>query len=320
MHEGKPLAVVLDEGDLMDGGLGWPGLESLVEVRSYRITAVADIIDRAADAAIVLTNKSPLDARTIDALPRLRFITVLATGFNAIDTDAARAAGIAVSNVPAYASDCVAQHTWALILELCNRVGGHAASVEAGTWSASGQWCYWQSAPIELAGKRLGLIGRGPIAVKVGEIGRAFGMEVMMASLSHPSGGVGLASLDEVVRSADVMSLHCRLTPASAEFVNASLLSSMKPGALLVNTARGGLVREPDLAAALCSGRIGGAALDVLSVEPPPTDHPLIGLPNCIITPHMAWSGREARQRLVDTTVGNIRAFLAGRPQHVVNA
>lgn len=304
----------------MDGGLGWPGLEQLVEVRSHRVTAVADIIDRAADAAIVLTNKTPLDARAIGALPRLRFISVLATGYNVIDVDAARAAGIAVSNVPAYATDCVAQHTWALILELCNRVGGHAASVEAGTWSASGRWCYWQSAPIELAGKRLGLIGRGPIAVKVGEIGRAFGMEVVIASLSHPAGGAGLSSLDDVVRSADVLSLHCRLTAESAEFVNGSLLSSMKPGALLVNTARGGLVREPDLADALASGRIGGAALDVLSVEPPPTDHPLIGLPNCIITPHMAWSGREARQRLIDTTVENVRAFLVGRPQHVVNA
>jgi glycerate dehydrogenase len=320
MHAEKPVAVVLDEGDLMDGGLGWPELEALVAIRSYRSTAPADIVSRAADATIVLTNKTPLDAQTIAALPRLRFITVLATGFNVIDIHAARTAGIPVSNVPAYATECVAQHTWALILELSNRVGEHASSVNAGTWSASGRWCYWQSSPFELAGKRLGLIGRGPIALRVADIGRAFGMEVMIASLSHPAGGPGLSALDEVIRTSDVLSLHCRLTAEHSGMVNAALLGSMKPGALLINTARGGLVQEHDLAEALASGRIGGAALDVLAQEPPSADHPLIGAPNCIITPHMAWSGKEARQRLIETTVGNVRAYLAGAPQHVVNA
>lgn len=315
----SPLMVVLDAGHLLDGNLDWGDVVSLGRLEVYPSTASRDVVARAAGASVVLTNKTPLSAETITALPALRFIGVLATGYNVVDVAAARARGITVSNVPAYGTASVAQHVFALILELCNRVGVHSAAVARGHWSASGEWCAPLADLAELDGFCLGLVGRGRIARRVADIGRAFGMRVLMASPSYPSGGEDLSPLDEVTARADILSLHCQLTASNARMVDAEFLRHMKATAFLVNTARGGLIDEGALAHALASGIIAGAALDVLAVEPPPADHPLCALPNCLITPHIAWMGPNARRRLIAITAQNIRAFLAGQPVNVVN-
>jgi glycerate dehydrogenase len=312
--------VVLDEGRLLDGGLDWKEFHQLGRLAVHAHTPPHEIIPRAAGAHIVLTNKTPLDARAFQALPDLRFVGVLATGYNVVDIEAARTRGIPVCNVPSYGTESVAQHTWALILELTNHAGLHSRRVAGGHWTASASWCAPCTPVIELAGLRLGLIGRGRIASRVADLGRAFGMEVVMASTSHPAGGHGLVSLEELASTSDVISLHCALNPRNHGFIDAAFLGCMKPTAFLVNTARGALINESDLAAALAAERIAGAALDVLSAEPPPADHPLVHAPRCLITPHMAWMGLPARRRLLNVTAGNIRAFVAGRPVHVVNA
>jgi len=315
----SPLMAVLDAGHLLDGNLDWGDVASLGRLEVYPSTAPRDVVARAAGASVVLTNKTPLSAETITALPALRFIGVLATGYNVVDVAAARARGITVSNVPAYGTASVAQHVFALILELCNRVGAHSAAVARGHWSASGEWCAPLADLAELDGFCLGLVGRGRIARRVADIGRAFGMRVLMASPSYPSGGEDLSPLDEVTAGADILSLHCQLTASNARMVDAEFLRRMKATAFLVNTARGGLIDEGALAHALASGIIAGAALDVLAVEPPPADHPLCALPNCLVTPHIAWMGPNARRRLIAITAQNIRAFLAGQPVNVVN-
>lgn len=320
MTHPRPHIVVLDEGHLLDGGLDWSEVAALGELVVHARTAVDEVVARAAGAEILLTNKTPLTAAMFERLPEVRFISVLATGHNVVDGAAARARGIAVSNVPAYATDSVAQHVFALILELCHRAGRHTEAVAEGHWAGSGEWCAPLAPLTELSGRRLGLIGRGRIAQRVAEIGRAFGMEVLMASPSHPEGGGELAALDEVVRTADVLSLHCQLTPATNGLVDAEFLGRMKPGALLINTARGALINEQDLAAVLARGGLGGAGLDVLAQEPPPAGHVLCQLPNCVITPHMAWMGGGARRRLLAATAGNVRAYLQGHPVNVVNA
>lgn len=310
---------VLDEGHLLDGGLDWGDVADCGHLTTYSSTGPDEIVDRAKGAQIVLTNKAPLSAATLGALPDLRFISVLATGYNVVDTAAARARGITVSNVPAYGTESVAQHVFALILELSNRVGRHAEAVTSGHWASSGEWCSPLADVTELHGLRLGLIGRGRIAQRVADIGRAFGMEVVMASVSHPEGRDGLASLNEVVSTADILSLHCQLTATNVGMVDADFLQRMKKTAFLINTARGGLIDENALANALSHGVIAAAALDVLSVEPPPADHPLCALPNCITTPHMAWMGPGARRRLIEITARNVRGFLEGRAVNVVN-
>ena len=312
--------VVLDEGRLLEGGLDWGELATLGELTSYPRTTSGQIIPRAAGASIILTNKTPLSAETIAALPDLRFIGVLATGYNIVDTVAAQACGIPVSNVPAYGTDSVAQHVFALILELTNRVGLHADAVASGHWTASGEWCAPCTRLTELGDLQLGIIGRGRIARRVAGIGRAFGLRVKLASPSLPAGGEGLSPMDAVIADSDILSLHCQLTPQTAEMVDSAFLRRMKKGSFLINTARGGLVNESDLAAALSAGHLAGAALDVLSVEPPPADHPLCALPKCIVTPHVAWMGPRARRRLIEITARNIRAFLDGDPINVVNA
>ena len=310
---------VLDEGHLLDGGLDWGEVAECGDLTVYSRTAPDEIIHRAKGAQIVLTNKAPLSAETLAALPDLHFVSVLATGFNVVDTAAARARGITVSNVPAYGTESVAQHVFALILELSNRVGRHAGALARGHWASSGEWCSPLANVTELHGLRLGLVGRGRIARRVAEIGRAFGMEVVMASVSHPEGGDSLAPLDAVVSTADILSLHCQLTAINAEMVDADFLRHMKKTAFLINTARGGLIDENALATALSGGVIAAAALDVLSVEPPPANHPLCSLPNCVVTPHMAWMGPGARRRLIEITARNIQGFLEGKPVNVVN-
>lgn len=310
---------ILDEGRLLEGGLTWSALHQLAQLTSYEQTTSEQLIERAQGSRILLTNKTPLSRETIQSLPNLEFIGVLATGFNVVDVEAARAHGIPVSNVPAYGAESVAQHTWALILELCHHVGAHADGTSCGDWTRSDRWTHWRWPLIELHGRRLGLIGRGPIAQRVAEIGRAFGLDVMHSSLSHPAGGDGLVPLEVIRRSSDVLSLHCRLTPDCQGFLNAEFLSGMKPGAFLINTARGALVCEPDLADALNAGRLAGAALDVLAQEPPAEANPLLKAKNCLVTAHMAWSGLTARRRLVEVTEDNVKAFLSGFPIHVVN-
>jgi len=315
--------VILDGFTANPGDVSWAEVEALGHCTVHDRTAPADVVARARDADVVLTNKTPLPREVIAALPGLRCIGVLATGYNIVDVDAARERGIPVLNVPEYSTPGVAQAVFALLLELTNRVGHHADGVRAGRWSASADFCYWDTPLVELSGRVLGVVGYGRIGRAVAAIGRAFGMRVIAsrrsAAAAGEESGVQLADLETVLRESDVVSLHCPLTPETRGLIDARRLATMKPTAFLINTARGPLVVEEDLAAALDAGRIAGAGLDVLSVEPPPADQPLLSARNCIITPHQAWATPAARRRLIATTAENLRAFAAGRPRNVVN-
>lgn len=309
----RPRIVVLDGHTLNPGDLSWDPLAALGECTVHPRTAAADIVARSREADILLTNKTPLTAETIARCPRLRCIGVLATGYNVVDLAAARARAIPVTNVPAYGTASVAQHTIALLLELARRAGDHSAGAKAGRWSA-GEWCYWDTEQVELDGLVLGIVGAGRIGRAVGDLARAFGMDVRFAART-----AGRAGLEALFRAADVVSLHCPLTEDTRHLINADTLAWMKPTAFLLNTSRGPLIDEPALADALNSGRIAGAAVDVLSVEPPPATNPLLTARNCIITPHLAWGTSAARRRLLAIAVENVRSFLAGTPVNVVN-
>lgn len=315
--------VVLDGYTLNPGDLSWSGLEALGEVRLYDRTPPELIAERAAGAEIVLTNKTPITGETMAQLPLLRYIGVLATGYNIVDTEAAKRRGIAVTNVPAYGTDSVVQFVFALLLELCHRVQAHSDAVRAGEWTASPDFSFTRSPQLELAGKTMGLIGFGRIGSAAARVAQAFGMRVLAVGSGRrqPSEqeGVTWVTLEELLRQSDVVSLHCPLTLETEGLLDARRLALMKPAALLINTSRGPLLREQDLADALNEGRLAGAALDVLSVEPPSADNPLLTAHNCIITPHIAWATKEARARLLDTAVQNVKAYLEGRPVHVVN-
>ena len=313
--------VILDGFTLNPGDLSWKDLQSLGGCAIYDRTPPAELSRRAAEADILLTNKTELTAGHIQNLPRLKYIGVLATGTNIVDLAVARARGIPVTNVPTYGTKSVAQLTFALLLELAHHAGHHAGTVREGRWTRSADWCYWDFPLVELDGLTLGLVGRGRIGRAVSELGAAFGMKVVAYD---PAAGtapafVRLVELDALLRESDVVSLHCPLTPQTANLVNASRLSLMKPTAFLLNTSRGPLVDELALAEALNSGRIAGAAMDVLAKEPPPADNPLLTAKNCILTPHLAWATRAARSRLMKLAVENVRAFLQGKPQNVVN-
>ncbi len=310
--------VILDGHTLNPGDLSWDAVHALGPCTIHDRTAPAEIVPRAREATVLLTNKCPLRADTLAQLPQLRYIGVLATGHNVVDSAAARARGIPVSNVPTYGTRSVAQHTFALILEFTNRAGHHAGTVAAGRWSRSPDWCYWDHPLVELDGLTLGIVGWGRIGRAVADLGRAFGMRIIAHS-RRPAPDVENVSLDDLFRRSDVVSLHCPLTPETQGLVNAARLALMQPTALLVNTSRGPLIVDADLRAALAAGRLAGAALDVLSVEPPPADHPLLDAPHTLITPHLAWATRAARARLLQVAADNVRAFLAGAPQHVVN-
>lgn len=310
--------VVLDGYALNPGDLDWAPLRALGECEIFDRTPVDQIAIRAAEAEVLLTNKCPLSADTLAKLPKLKFIGVLATGYNVVDVAAARARGISVSNVPIYGTRSVAQHVFALILAHTQRVETHASAVRKGRWSRNADWCFWDTPLVELDGKVLGIVGYGRIGQAVAELGRAFGMNVIVHSRSA-NAGVEQVGLGELFQRADVISLHCPLTPETQSLVNAQRLAMMKRDALLVNTGRGPLIVEADLAAALNVGQIGGAALDVLSSEPPAADNPLLTAKNCLITPHIAWATKAARTRLLGTVVENVRAFAAGKPQNVVN-
>lgn len=305
--------VVLDGYCLNPGDLSWRGLEALGEVTVYDRTPESLLLERARGADAVLTNKTPLGRETLAALPGLRYLGVLATGYNVVDAAAARERGIVVTNVPAYGTASVAQLTIALLLELCHHVGAHGESVRRGEWTASQDWSYWKTPQVELAGKTFGCVGLGRIGRQTARIAEALGMRVVAHSRSQ---GIGLEALLE---QSDVVSLHCPLFPETRGLLGASELQRMKPSAFLLNTSRGPLVVEQELADALNAGMIAGAGVDVLSVEPPTEGSPLFSARNCLVTPHIAWATREARGRLMEIATKNVSAFAAGAPENVVN-
>lgn len=309
----RPRIVLLDGYTLNPGDLSWEALDELGDVSRYDRTPAAEIVPRARGAEAVLTNKTPLSRESLGQLPDLKYIGVLATGYNIVDVAAAAERGIVVTNIPEYGTQAVAEHTLALLLELARRVGDHAAGVRAGRWSANADWCYWDRPMLELFGLRLGIVGAGRIGRAFARIAEALGMTVAFAGRAD-----GGTRLEELLRTSDVVSLHCPLTPETREIIRAETLRLMKPSALLLNTGRGPLINERDLADALNSGRIAGAGLDVLSVEPPPADHPLLQAKNCIVTPHQAWGARETRRRLFGLALENLRAYLGGRPIRTV--
>jgi len=314
--------VVLDGFTLNPGDLSWDELRALGECAIYDRTPPDEVVQRAAEAEIVLTNKTLLQRAQIEALPRLRYIGVLATGYNIVDVAAARAGNIPVTNVPTYGTKSVAQMTFALLLELAQHVSHHAATVREGRWTASPDFCYWDFPLIELDGLVMGIVGFGRIGRAVAELARAFGMNVLAHDQMQPAyvpAQVRLVGLEQLFRESDVVTLHCPLTPETRHLINADRIAWMKSSAFLLNTSRGPLVDDAALADALNSGRIAGAALDVLSVEPPPSTNPLLQAGNCLITPHIAWATRAARARLMSAVVANIRSFLEGRAQNVVN-
>lgn len=316
--------VVLDGHTLNPGDLSWAPLDALGSVKLFARTSPGELLERARGAQILVTNKVPIDSAALSALPELRYITVTATGTNIVDGEAARQRGVLVSNVPSYGADSVAEHTLSLMLEASKHVARHTAAVRAGAWAQQPDFSFSVGEIRLLAGRTLGLVGMGAIGQRVAELAHAFKMTVLAARRrSRPappdSAGVTWCDLPELAARADFLSLHCPLTEETRELVDAGLLARMKPSAVLINTARGGLVAEAALAEALCSGRIAAAYLDVLGSEPPAERHPLIALPNCWVTPHIAWASVEARTRLLEVTVDNVRAFLAGAPRHVVN-
>ncbi|MDM9617809.1 D-2-hydroxyacid dehydrogenase [Kosakonia cowanii] len=315
--------VVLDGGLLNPGDLSWEPLHALGEVTVYDTTPADKAVKRLRDADIAITNKVAFSEDLLAHCPRLKCIAVTATGYNIIDLEAVRARQIVVTNVPTYGTATVAQFTTALLLALCNRVGEHDADVHAGGWSKSESWCYWLQPMIELAGKRVGIIGYGRIGQAFGAIAQAMGMTVLAHSArSRPlpeSAQLRYVDLDTLYAKADVISLHCPLTPQTKGMINREALAKMKRSALLLNASRGDLINEADLAAALNEGRIAGAAVDVLSSEPPGADNPLLSAKNCIITPHIAWASVDARGRILATTVENVRAFITGEPQNRVD-
>lgn len=317
-----PQIVVLDGHTLNPGDLSWDGLEALGPCTVYSRTSPGDVVARAHQAEVILTNKTELSADTIGQLTNVRYIGVLATGYNVVDVEAARRQEITVTNVPAYSTPSVAQMVFAHLLNLALHVGHHADTVSAGKWSSQPDFCYWETPLIELAGLTMGIIGFGRIGRATAEIALAFGMNVIAYDIDapvHMPPGCRFARLDDVFRESDVVSLHCPLTCENRGLVNAQRLTMMKKGAFLINTSRGPLIDEHALAQALNDRRIAGAGLDVLTAEPPEKDNPLLGARNCFITPHISWASHAARQRLLKVAVENVAAFFAGRPQNVVN-
>lgn len=316
--------VVLDGYAENPGDLSWEGFSALGDLTVYDRTPdhEAQIISRIADAEVILTNKTPLSRRVFDACPSIRYVGVLATGYNVVDTAAAKARGIPVCNVPAYGTQAVAQFTIALLLELCHRAALHSDAVHAGEWEASPDFCFWKTPQVELAGKTMGIIGFGRIGQAVGRIANAFGMNVLATGSRETDAGRQIArytDLDTLLKASDVVSLHCPLTAQNEKLICREALAKMKRTAFLLNTARGQLVDERALAEALLAGEIAGAAVDVVSREPISPENPLLTAKNCIITPHIAWAPKESRQRIMDTSIENLRAFLAGSPKNVVN-
>ena len=314
--------VILDGYTLNPGDLTWDDLKALGSCDIYDRSGQEEIVPRAASAEIVVTNKIVINREHISQLPKLRYIGVTATGFNIVDVAAARERSIPVTNVPTYGTRSVAQMTFALLLELTQHVGHHSQTVRDGKWIRSADFCYWDYPLVELAGLTIGIVGFGRIGRAVAELAQAFGMRVITAVRLKPKellSDIAIVGLDDLFAQSDVISLHCPLTPETKHLVNAARLSRMKRTAFLVNTSRGALIDEQALAEALNDERIAGAALDVLSVEPPPLNNPLLRAKNCVVTPHIAWATRAARARLLAAAAENVRAFLNGHPINVVN-
>jgi len=314
--------VVLDGYCLNPGDLDWEGVRAFGETAVFDRTAAGDVIERAAGAQAVFTNKTPLAAEALRRLPELRYIGVLATGYNIVDVEAARRQGIVVTNIPTYGTASVAQYVFALLLELCLNVKLHADAVRAGEWARSADWCFTKTPLVELAGLTMGIVGFGRIGRAVGKIADAMGMRVAAADTDRadppPYAGFRWMEMDALLAEADVVSLHAPLTEATRGMIDARALARMKASAFLINTSRGPLVVDRDLADALNAGRLAGAALDVLSEEPPAADNPLLAAPNCLVTPHIAWATRAARARLMDEAIRNLAAFIAGERRNVI--
>ena len=307
--------VVLDGYGLNPGDLSWKGMEALGELTVYDRTSPSELMERSEGAEALITNKTLITAENMEALPDLKYIGVLATGYNVVDIEAAKARGIVVTNIPAYSTSSVAQMVFAHILNITQRVGHYAEENSKGRWTNNADFCYWDTDLVELDGKKMGIVGFGNIGQATARIAQAFGMEVLLYTSREQSAlpqGMRKVALDELFAESDVISLHCPLTPDTKEMVNAERLKLMKPGAILVNTGRGPLVNEQDLADALNEGRIAAAGLDVLSVEPANADNPLLGAKNCFITPHIAWATKEARTRLMQIAVQNLKSYQEG--------
>ncbi len=313
--------VVLEGHTLNPGDLSWEDLKALGDVTIYDRTPDEKIVERAEGAEVILSNKTRLSRSVFEKLPALKYVGVLATGYDSVDVKAATERGVTVTNVPTYGTQSVAQMTFAHILNWMHRLADHHQSVQTGNWSKAPDYCYWEYPQIELASLTLGILGLGRIGKAVAEIGHAFGMDVIYydtkkAPLGPPSWIY--VSLDDLFRKSDVLTLHCPLTPETKEIVDKHHLTLMKKSAILINTSRGGLINNRDLAEALKNGAIRSAGLDVLDKEPPPADHPLIGSHNCFITPHIAWATHAARERLLKTAIDNLKAYLNGKAVHVV--
>lgn len=314
--------VVLDGYGVNPGDLSWETLEALGDVEVYPRTAPEDVIDRCFNAEIILTNKVVINKQILVSLPRLKYIGVLATGYNVVDVDTASDLDIIVTNIPAYSTDSVVQMTFAHILTMTNRVEHYTQQNRNGRWSYNPDFVYWDTPLVELAGKTMGIVGLGNIGMKVAQLARCFGMEVYAftskASSLLPE-GIQKTTFEGLLSVSDILSLHCPLNRSTREMINASSLAKMKEGALLINTGRGPLVNEADVAEALRSGHLGGYGADVMCQEPPAEDNPLFSAPNAYITPHIAWATFEARKRLIAIAVGNVKAFIDGNPVNVVN-
>jgi glycerate dehydrogenase len=314
--------VILDGYTLNPGDISWAGFETLGDFIMYDRTHSDKIIKRSEDAEIILTNKTIINKDTIKQLPKLKYIGVLATGYNIVDVKAANERNIIVTNIPSYGTSSVAQMVFALLLELTQNVGHHSNSVRSGGWNESEDWCYWDRPLIELDDLTMGVIGFGRIGKATADIARAFGMRVIANDTGKTksiSDWVKMVNQDTLFRESDVVSLHCPLTSDNKHFVNSEKISLMKRSAILINTSRGLLINEEDLAHALNSKRIAGAGLDVLSKEPPDETNPLLSAKNCIITPHIAWATKAARQRLMNIAVSNLKSYLNGKPVNVIN-
>ena len=314
--------VILDGYSANPGDLSWDALKALGEVTVYDRTSREDTVERAADADIVLTNKVVIDREVMEQLPRLKFIGVLATGYNIIDVACARERGVVVSNVPAYSTESVAQMVFSHLLTVTNRTEHYAQQNREGRWTRSADFCYWDSPVMELAGKTMGIVGLGNIGRRVAEIALAFGMKVVALTSKSEAllpQGVRKVTLEELLGASDVVSLHCPLTDQTRHLINHDTIAMMRPTAILINTGRGPLVDDEALAEALKANRLKAYCADVMTQEPPKADNPLLGLKNVFLTPHIAWASTEARIRLLDITIKNVRAFIEGKPQNVIN-
>lgn len=315
--------VILDGYTENPGDLCWEGFEKLGELTVYDRTSDKEVNERIGDAEIVITNKTPISKETFMACPSMKYVGVLATGYNVVDVDAAKERGIPVCNIPTYGTTAVAQMVFALLLEVCHHVAAHSAAVKNGDWTSNIDWCFWNYPLIELAGKTMGIIGFGKIGQATGKIAKAFGMNVVAYDEFVSDEGKEIAnyvSLDELLAQADVISLHCPLLPSTQGIINKETIGKMKNGVIIINTSRGPLIVEEDLAKALQSGKVYAAACDVVSTEPIRADNLLLGCYNSILTPHIAWAPKESRQRLMDVAVENLKRFIEGKPQNVVNS